>query len=254
MRKILFLLILFIALSIFGNITLKVGIYDDYPACYLENNKPTGFMVDLLNYIASKENWEIQYEYDAWTNLLDKLANGKIDVLLSVVQTPEREQLFYFNKIPAYLSWGIVVSKKPLQSFQDLANLKIGLIKKDFFSEQFLEKMKDNNINILDIIWVNSSQEILDLLEEQKIEAGVVGRIAAQNFLKKYDFVINENLICGFTPMMFAFKKDDQIRKTIIPKIDTYLNTLKINTNSYYWNIYEKYFNPRILSHREKIT
>jgi len=254
MRKILFLLILFIALSIFGNITLKVGIYDDYPACYLENNKPTGFMVDLLNYIASKENWEIQYEYDAWTNLLDKLANGKIDVLLSVVQTPEREQLFYFNKIPAYLSWGIVVSKKPLQSFQDLANLKIGLIKKDFFSEQFLEKMKDNNINILDIIWVNSSQEILDLLEEQKIEAGVVGRIAAQNFLKKYDFVINENLICGFTPMMFAFKKDDQIRKTIIPKIDTYLNTLKINTNSYYWNIYEKYFNPRILSHSEKIT
>lgn len=66
MRKMLILMLTFVFLSIFGNIILKVGIYDYYPACYLKDNKPDGFVVKLFNYIAAKENWKIEYEFDVF--------------------------------------------------------------------------------------------------------------------------------------------------------------------------------------------
>lgn len=39
-------------------LTIRVGIYDDYPMCYMEDDTPKGFYVDILKYIASKENWD----------------------------------------------------------------------------------------------------------------------------------------------------------------------------------------------------
>jgi len=53
--------------------TFTVGIYDNPPLCYLENNFPKGIYVDLLSEIAKQENWKIQYKYGIWDEYLGRI-------------------------------------------------------------------------------------------------------------------------------------------------------------------------------------
>ncbi|MCD6104954.1 MAG: transporter substrate-binding domain-containing protein, partial [Thermosipho sp. (in: Bacteria)] len=176
MRKtLLFLLSLFV-LSAFGNITLKVGIYDNYPLCYYENGKAKGFYVDILNYIAEKEDWNIQYIYDTWYNLYSKLQTGEIDALAAIAYSPEREQLFVFNNVGFLSNWGVLVSNRPINDLSEISNKKIALVKGDIYTQNFLKLTSAFSLDY-SITWVYSYEEVLKLISDKKVDAGVVSRL-----------------------------------------------------------------------------
>ncbi|RKX55910.1 MAG: hypothetical protein DRP24_04120, partial [Thermotoga sp.] len=70
--RVMIITMLFLSSVVFC-LSMKVGIYDDYPMCYMENDTPKGFYVDILKYIASKEKWDLVFVHDKWEKLLDML-------------------------------------------------------------------------------------------------------------------------------------------------------------------------------------
>ena len=45
-----------------GNEQLRVGVYDNYPMQFVgDDGKVKGFIIDILEYISSREKWEISY-------------------------------------------------------------------------------------------------------------------------------------------------------------------------------------------------
>lgn len=247
MRKILILLFLILTFSnLIASITLKVGIWDDYPLCYMENNKPKGIYVELLNYIASKEKWNLEYVYDTWVNLLYKLQNGEIDILTSIAYTEERAKIFDFNNVSVIDNWGVIVSKQHINNIIELSNKTIALMEKDIYAEKFLELTKSFNLNNFTIIWTNSYEEILKYIEDGKADAGVISRLSSIILSKKYSFVESQ-IVFGLVELRFAFKKGDEINKTIIPALDYHLNELKINPKSVYWKTLNKYLKETVI-------
>ena len=68
MRKsaLLFFCIVFAQLTlphpVAGNEQLRVGVYDNYPMQFVANDgKMEGFLIDILEYIGSREKWKISY-------------------------------------------------------------------------------------------------------------------------------------------------------------------------------------------------
>jgi len=245
MRKRFFLLMLFIVLSAFGNITLKVGIYDNYPLCYYENGKPQGFYVDILNYIAKKENWNIQYVYDTWPNLYSKLQSGEIDALTAIAYTPERKKLFNFNSVGFLSNWGVLVSSYPIENLSEISNINIALVKKDIYTQKFLDITSSFSLNYK-ITWVDSYEEVLKLINDNKVDAGVVSRLASIVYHKRYSF-IETSIVFGVVDLKIAFNKNFTFYKLIIPELDGYLIELKDNPKSLYWKLHDKYFTKKIL-------
>ncbi|MDK2886651.1 MAG: hypothetical protein PWP54_1214 [Thermosipho sp. (in: thermotogales)] len=247
MRKILILLFLILTFSnLIASITLKVGIWDDYPLCYMENNNPKGIYVELLNYIASKEKWNLEYVYDTWVNLLYKLQNGEIDILTSIAYTEERAKIFDFNNVSVIDNWGVIVSKQHINNIIELSNKTIALMEKDIYAEKFLELTKSFNLNNFTIIWTNSYEEILKYIEDGKADAGIISRLSSIILSKKYSFVESQ-IVFGLVELRFAFKKGDEINKTIIPALDYHLNELKINPKSVYWKTLNKYLKETVI-------
>ena len=41
--------------------TVRVGIYDNKPKIYMENGEVKGLFADIVDYIADRENWEVEY-------------------------------------------------------------------------------------------------------------------------------------------------------------------------------------------------
>jgi len=81
--SILFLLIFLCSVSVSAGKKIKVGIYQNKPKVFLDSTgKAQGFFIDIFNYIASKEGWQIEYLPATWESNLLKLKQGEIDLLL----------------------------------------------------------------------------------------------------------------------------------------------------------------------------
>ncbi|MBB6062923.1 HD-GYP domain-containing protein (c-di-GMP phosphodiesterase class II)/ABC-type amino acid transport substrate-binding protein [Thermosipho japonicus] len=245
MKKLLFLILLLTFISTFGNVTLKIGVYDNYPLCYQENGKVKGVYVNILNYIAKKENWSIQYVYSSWPNLYSKLISGEIDALVAIAYTPERSRMFEFNNVSVFSNWGVIVSYYPLKDLYQLSNYKIALVKDDIYALKFLEISNSFSLKFK-IIWTNSYEEILKLINDKKVDAGVVSRLSSIIYSEKYSY-IESPFVFGNVELKLAFNKNIPNLTLIISTIDKYLLKLKDNPKSLYWKLYDKYFTKRFL-------
>jgi ABC-type amino acid transport substrate-binding protein len=79
--------------------TVKVGIYENKPKVFVDSaNEPQGVFVDILNYIASQEGWQLDYVASTWEKNLEKLETAEIDLLLDIAESDGRAESFDFNK------------------------------------------------------------------------------------------------------------------------------------------------------------
>ena len=93
--------------------TVRIGIYDNPPKVNLCNGgKPCGIFIDIIEYIANGEGWEIEYVHGTWKEGLTQLEEGKIDLMPDVAFSEERSQKFDFNQLTVLSSWLQAYSRK----------------------------------------------------------------------------------------------------------------------------------------------
>ncbi|WP_232020361.1 transporter substrate-binding domain-containing protein [Methylocaldum marinum] len=74
---------------------VAVGLYENAPKVYTaENGRPAGLFVELLNEIARIEHWQLRYVPCRWSDCLDRLEQGQLDLLPDVAFSAERDQRF----------------------------------------------------------------------------------------------------------------------------------------------------------------
>lgn len=217
------------------SLTVKVGIYDNPPITFYEDGVAQGILVNVFNYIAQKENWQLSYVYDSFFTLLNELKDGKIDMLLGVVQTEERSKLYNFSKEYILFNWAQVYKRmrSPILSPLDLKGKRVGVLKSDVFYEGKLGiKYFLDHLGIrAKFVEFSSYSDIFKAIEERKIDAGVVNRFFGSVNASKYDL---EEAPIVFSPIeeKVAFSKQSAITSTIEPVLDKYIKQMKVNENS----------------------
>lgn len=89
--------------------TIKIGVFQDYPPFGTVNAdmKAQGFDIDFANIIAKDLGVTVQYVPVTGTNRIAYLTDRKVDMLMSVGQTAEREKILDFT--PSYAPYYIAV-------------------------------------------------------------------------------------------------------------------------------------------------
>lgn len=79
---------------------IRVGYFDleDFMAGASENATKTGYAYDLMSEIASVNGWTYEFVYGDFSDLLEMLYAGKIDLLPCVVYSDERADTLLFSK------------------------------------------------------------------------------------------------------------------------------------------------------------
>ena len=111
---------------------LRVGVYSNEPKVFVNaEGKPSGIFVDLLQLVATREQWTLRYVPCDWQDCLDALAAGQIDLMPDVARTSERERLFDFHASPVLHSWSQVYRARgsSIQSMFDLAGKRVAVLK-----------------------------------------------------------------------------------------------------------------------------
>jgi ABC-type amino acid transport substrate-binding protein len=118
-------------LSVTAQTKLKVGVYQNVPLSFSdEKGAVKGFFIDILEYVAEKEDWAIEYHPDSWAQCLQNLEKGEIDLLGVIAYSPEHAKLFDYTYESVQTEWGQVYTHKQfgIESILDLKFKKIAVL------------------------------------------------------------------------------------------------------------------------------
>jgi signal transduction histidine kinase/CheY-like chemotaxis protein len=214
--------------------TVKVGIYQNKPKVFIDAaGEPQGFFIDILNHIASKEGWQLDYVAATWEENLEKLEKAEIDLLLDVAESEERAEFFDFNTEIIFSNWAIVYIQKDsrIQSILDIKGKKIAAMKGDISYEDFSRNLQSLGIYAT-FEEVDTFSDVFEVLAKEKVDAGIISRLYGLQNEDKFD-VKRSTIICCPRNLYFAVPKNKN--RDLIEKIDQHLYQLKRDDQSIYY-------------------
>lgn len=219
---------------------LIVGIYDNYPLTFInKEGKPSGILVSVFNDIAEKEAWKLQYKKLPLNFQKKDIDDNNINIILSPVSKEKSSKNFILNKEPIFINWARVYNNRnfKLETFEDLENQKIAVLKKDVFHTRLLCKARSHGIKI-QTIETSSYDEVFTLVGNGTAQAGVVSRIFGANNFKKYEIDESSIIFCP-VELRFAFSK--KLDKKFIYASDLHILAMKNDYNSILYNKMRKF-------------
>ncbi len=224
---------------------LKVGVYDNPPKIFInEKGEISGFFADLVNAIALKEGWTIEYVYGTWEEGLQRVEMGEIDVMVDVAFSEERAKLFAFNQETVFINWAAVYSREGFEvnSLLDLAGKKVAVMKDSIHTvgpKGIMNMAQEFGIELKPVV-VEDYTSTFELLDTGEVDAAVVNRIFGETFSRNYH-AQSTPIIFNPSKLNFAFPYNSSLTPFLIERIDTDLREMKAEQNSAYYLAMKKH-------------
>lgn len=216
-----------------GQTVLHVGYTDNKPAVFTDSGgRPQGIYVDVLDYIAHKEGWQIEYQRAMWNENLRKLQAGELDLLLDVAASPEREAAMSFSAVPLVEDWArvFVAPKLLVSDFADLEGMRVGLVRDDIHTGVFLQIIRLLGVEPI-VVLTESSEMSMEFLNRGRIDALVLPNLQSKVVTHEVTCV-RTDLIFNPVELRFAAPKGGQA--DILERIDYHVTILKARPTSVY--------------------
>ncbi len=224
---------------------VKIGVYENSPKVFTdESGRPSGIFVDIIKYIASKEDWKLQYVAGTWAEGLDRLERGQIDLMPDVALTAEREKLFSFHKIQVLSSWFQAYARKDsgLQSILDLNGKRVAILDKSVQQEAFTRFSRGFGLDTK-LVAVADYKTMFEMVANGDVDAAVTNQFYGSMHARKYDLV---DTAIVFEPSALFFAAPKNQSQELLDAIDQHLDLLKKDTKSEYYRILRKWTSEEV--------
>jgi PAS domain S-box-containing protein len=218
----------------FENLTVTIGIYQNAPKIFTaESGRPSGIFIDIIEHIAEREGWTLQYIPGTWAEGLERLEKGEIDLMPDVALTPDRQRLFSFHTVPVLSSWSQVYARKDsgIQSILDLNGKKILVLDGSVQEERFAKFIGGFGLDI-NLIKVPDYQTMFAAVANGEADAAVTNRFYGMMHAARLGL---ENTAVIFDPSDLFYAAPLKGSKELSDAIDRHLAGLKNNSQSVYY-------------------
>lgn len=156
------------------------------PFNYNKDGVPTGFSIEYMNQLTNRIGIKIKYISGEWGELLDKAFDKKLDVMLNIVKTPERQKRLLYTDTYAK-NPNVIIAKKgsSISDTQSLFGKKVAYPEGFFYDEVLKTKFPE-----IIRVPMKDTLETLKAIQYGKVDAAL-GELAVVNYL------IRENLLTG---------------------------------------------------------
>jgi len=206
--------------------TIKIGAFNYYPAIFKDTDGIIkGFYVDALKEIEQKENLRIEYVYGSWSEGLERLQTGDVDILTSVAFTEERSRSMDYGKAPLLTVWGVLyaLNTSELDDILEVDHKTIGVMKNDQNARHFRELTSKFSLEC-EFVEYDNFDDVFEAIKCKAIDAGVTNVTFGAAKQTHYN-LRSTGVIFNPFEIFFASKKGKNL--DILNLFDTYLNTWK---------------------------
>ncbi len=226
--------------------SIRVGLYQNQPKLFIkEDGTASGFWADIISYIATQEEWSVEFVAGSWEQCLNRLEKGEIDIMPDVAFTEKRRQVYLFSDVSVYTSWSGIYTQEgeAIQSILDLDDKKIAVLKNsvNYEGPEGLKSLVNAfNINCT-FVEKDDYIEVFDSVEKGEVHAGVASKDFAIRHLSDFDLVTTP-IIFQPSTLYFAFPNNTELSLYFKNRVDYHIRTIKNDENSIYYQSLEKWF------------
>lgn len=158
--------------------------FDYEPYDFNRNGKPSGYSIDLLELILKNTGLKIKYSTKPWTQLLEDLYSGKLDIIHTIYKTKEREKTMSFSTGYSKVIQSYIIRKneKDIDNIDKLFAKKVG-VSKGWGEVEFFKRFPQ-----IKMVFYENIEEKLNALSIGEIDAIVNSNNVANYYIKKYGY------------------------------------------------------------------
>jgi len=224
---------------------VKVGTYENEPKIFTSpEGRPSGMFIDIIEYIAKKEGWNLEYVPGTWSEGLQRLARGEIDFMPDVAYTAQRAKIFDFHKTPVMSSWFQAYARKGsgIQSLLDLKEKRIALLDQSVQQEAFIRFSEGFGLNT-SLITVPDYKTMFEIVAQGKADAAITNQFYGIMHARKYGLV---DTAVVFEPSSLFFATAKGTNKQLLNTIDRHLAKMKTDSQSIYYQTMKRWTSEQV--------
>ncbi|MDD3368754.1 MAG: transporter substrate-binding domain-containing protein [Lachnospiraceae bacterium] len=169
--------------------TIKVG-YIDYNGFITKTEQGDfiGYGVEYLQEISQYTGWKYEYVYDNWSNQLEALKEGKIDLICHAQKTPEREENYLYSKYSDGSESSVLYVRGDEEryyynDYSAFDGMKVAFLENSFQNAEFATYAEHNGFSYTASEYP-SEEACFNALEEKKVDAVAMGSLASKKGYK----------------------------------------------------------------------
>jgi len=213
---------------------VRVGVYENSPKVALSpGGQPEGVFIDLIEAIAEREGWRIEYVPGSWAEGLDRLSAGSIDLMPDVAHTPERQRLYAFHEEPVLSSWVQVYARagSGIRSLLDLSGKRVAVLERSVQQNFFSHMVAGFGIDV-ELVEREDFDAAFDAVRNGQADAVVTNRFFGARHAVNYGL---EDTAIIFSPSKLYFAAPRNGRHDLLLAIDRHLREFKRDSSSEYY-------------------
>lgn len=159
---------------------IMVGIYENQPMVLVdEQGKPQGFYVDIMEHIASVEDWELSYVVGTRAECVAWLRDGKIDVLPGIALEPDSGE-YDLTDVNVLYDWAKIYSQgeSPIETVADASGKTVAVARDDRMYLEFRATLESLDIDC-HFVEVDGYGDALRMVREGVVDGCLVPNLYA---------------------------------------------------------------------------
>lgn len=220
--------------------TVRVGVYQNNPKVFEdEHGVAKGIFIDLIQAVAKEEHWRLEFVPGTWTEGLDRLTRGEIDLMPDVSFSAEREKRWAFNKEAVLSDWFQIVCPKsnPITSILDLTGKKVAVLQNSVQQETLASAVYGFSLDV-DIVPMPDYDQGLDMIKSGQADLLVANRYLAVHLDNSTEL---EDSPVVFNPTRLHFAAPMEGRRPLLDALDRHLVHWKEDPKSIYYTTLKRW-------------
>ncbi len=230
---------------------VRVGWYEDAYHITGENGERSGYGYEYEQAVAAYTGWKYEYVEGEWSELLDMLANGEIDMMGTLSYTDERAENMLFSELPMgeekyYLYADLVHTDISASDLSTLNGKRIDMIRNGVQEMQFSEWEEKHNIKTQHV-YTETFDEGIQKAENREFD-GVISTETPQ----WTEFGMSAIATTGGSSIYYGINKK---RPDLKEQLDTAMRKMENDKPFYADELYKRYLSTvssPVLSSEEK--
>ena len=185
------MVILFPAAAYGKSRTVHVGVYQNTPKIFMdENGKASGIFIELLQEIADQEGWKLDYVACDWADCLLALEDGRIDLMPDVAYSSERDLKYDFHEIPLLESWSIIYSSPGIRinRLSELSGKRVAVLNNSIQQTDFQRMMSGFGYDATTVP-VDSLDQAFAMAADGSVDAAIANHFFGDYYYQEYGLI-----------------------------------------------------------------
>lgn len=217
-------------------LVVRVGYYENPPKLFNGlQGQPQGLFPEIIEEIAQRENWRLQWVPGTWEEGLARLQASEIDLMPDVAYSLERAEKFAFSNEPVFVNWAVLYTTGGLrvESMLDLEGRKVAVMRGSIHTdgpEGIRKQVREFRV-ACEFIEFDNYNEVFLALQNNLADIGVVNRLYGLTAQKVYD-VSPTAVVFDPRHLKFAFPPQGEKTAYLKKTIDRHLRMARTNPQS----------------------